>query len=489
LGFDSFDKTTITGKRGVCSVSHFGKNRYGSLAVVSLASFLSAYMGSSINVALPLIETDLKLNPVWLGWIATSMLVSTAVFLLPAGRISDSYGRKRIFLIGNIVGFAASLGSILSHSGVTLIGFRILQGAGSAMLFATMAPIVTSAFPHTMKGRVLGINVASVYLGLSAGPFMGGMLADFFGWRSLFIFNLVCAVPVIIYSAAVIDPDKKSDHSTHALDIPGALMYGVSIICGIIGFTMITSVKGMIMFAAGVLVMFFFLRSERRSANPILPVNAFRGNRVFIFSNLAALINYSATAAIAFFMSLYLQYVSGFSPRKAGLVLIVQPLLQSLLSPLAGLLSDTMDPRLLASIGMGIISASLMVLGLYSGVLSLYGIIIILAMLGIGFALFSSPNTNAVLGSVNKRDLGMASSVLSTMRVLGQVMSMGIALLLLNHFIADENITETTVPLFLLAEKSAFIIFSVLCLAGVAASLARGRRIRGTLSDENRQKQ
>jgi len=446
-----------------------------TLAAVSLSSFLVAYMVSSINIALPLIGSEFSLSPSFLGWIAMTYLLSTAVFLLPSGMCSDIRGRKKVFIAGCVIIILSSAGCVFAPSGRILLLCRIIQGSGAAMLFASSTPIITTSFPPEKRGRVLGLSIATIYLGLSMGPFLGGILAHWCGWRSLFYFNIIGMTAAFLagYKWIISDKVDKSHHGKR-LDIAGSILSAAAILCGMLGLTNITSSFGAPLMVGGAVLLIIFFFHELRIPAPLIPVRAFRHNRVFIFSNIASMINYSSTFAITFFLSLYLQYVKGYTPDRAGLILIAQPVMQAILSPIAGRISDSKDPRILSSAGMGIIACGLLIFAVYPGVLPVWLIVTVLSILGIGFALFSSPNTNAVFGSVEHRYLGTASSVLSMMRVLGQVMSMAIAILLMAYFTGSRPVDPADPDSFLSALRAGFIIFSILCIAGIPASWARG---------------
>ncbi len=207
----------------------------------------------------------------------------------------------------------------------------------------------------------------------------------------------------------------------------------------------------------------------------MLDVRLLARNRPFAFSNLAALIHYSATSGIAFLLSLYLQYIHGQSPQRAGLVLIAQPVVMAILSPVAGRLSDRVEARVVASAGMACTAVGLVSLFLIDQATPIWSIIARLALIGFGYALFSSPNMSAIMGSVHRRHYSVASGTLATMRLVGQMLSMGIAMLLFALFIGEVSITPSVYPAFLISMKTAFVIFAVLCVGGVFASLARGR--------------
>ena len=218
-----------------------------------------------------------------------------------------------------------------------------------------------------------------------------------------------------------------------------------------------------------------FVRWESRTRQPLLNMDLFRHNRVFALSNLAALINYSATAAVGFLLSLYLQYIKALSPQQAGLVLIAQPIVQAAFSPLAGRLSDRMESRVVSSAGMGLTTVGLALLIFLTADTPFWYILMSLILLGFGFALFSSPNTNAVMGAVDRKLLGVASATVGTMRTIGMMLSLGVASLIFALVIGRVQITPEYYAAFLVSVKLAFTIFTAACFGGIFASLARGR--------------
>jgi MFS family permease len=260
-------------------------------------------------------------------------------------------------------------------------------------------------------------------------------------------------------------------------------VYAIALLALMVGFSLLPNGLGAILIVAGAIGLAGFLWWEMRSQNPVLHIDLFAKNRPFAFSNLAALINYSATSAVTFLLSLYLQYIKALSPQQAGLVLVAQPIVQAAFSPLAGGLSDRIEPRIVASIGMALTATGLALLIPLNSATPLWAIVADLMLLGFGFALFSSPNMNAIMSSVDRRFYGVASGTAGTMRLVGQMLSMGIAMLLFALFLGRVEITSAVYPLFLNSMRAAFAIFAILCVAGVFASLARGR-----IREENGQK-
>ncbi len=427
-----------------------------------------------VNLALPQIATDFSADAIQLGWIPTIFLLCSAMFLIPVGKLSDIYGRKKVFLIGiAITGFSSFL-IPFSPSLPLLIALRGLQGIGSACIFGTSVAIVSSVFPKEQRGKALGINVTGVYAGLSLGPVIGGVLTHYLGWRSLF-FILVPLCIFIIFAVTRWITVDWADADAPPFDLVGALLYAAVVFCGIFGITSITSQEGVVALILFFLLLPIFLSYEARTPHPIIDLGIFKNNRVFTFSNIAALINYSATFAIGYLLSLYLQIIKGLDPKSAGLVLVSQPLIQVLFSPWAGRLSDRIEPRYIASAGMGLNAIGLFILAGVSEETTVPIIIMALLFLGFGFALFSSPNTNAVMGSVQKADYGIASGTIATMRQFGMVLSMGITLFLFTIFIGAVEIGSEQASAFIITQRYAFIIFALLCIVGVVISLARGR--------------
>jgi EmrB/QacA subfamily drug resistance transporter len=450
------------------------ENKWAALFVASMASFLTPFVGSSINVALPSIGKEFALNAIALDWTVTSYLLAAAIFLVPFGRLADIRGRKRVFTYGIIIDAVASILAAFSPSGMLLISFRALQGIGGAMIFGTGVAIVTSVFPMAERGKALGINVAAVYVGLSLGPPIGGFLTGQFGWRSIFVLDVLLGLVVIIAVLWRLR-GEWAEAKGEKFDTIGAVIYGVALLVLMYGFSLVPELLGLGLIAVGIVGLAIFIVWQNRATSPLLDMGLFRGSAVFAMSNLAALINYCATFAVSFLLSLYLQYIKGFSPESAGLILLSQPVVMAALSPIAGRLSDRIEPRVIASVGMALTTVGLALLIFLNQDTRLGFIFLSLIILGLGFGFFSSPNTNAVMSSVDKRFFGVASGTLATMRLIGQMLSLGTVLIMFALYIGRAQITPENYPMFLASSKSAFIVFAVLCFGGIFASLARGK--------------
>ncbi len=443
------------------------------LFVASMASFLTPFMGSSINLALPSIGRELAADAVTLSWIATAYLLAAAVFLVPLGRLADIRGRRLVFLAGTIGYTVVSFACGLAWSKGSLVTFRALQGFTDAMMFGTSTAIVTSVYPPGERGRALGVTVASVYAGLAAGPLIGGFLTASLGWRSIFLLTTIMGLVVVALTLWKMRGEWVEARG-QKLDVIGSLLYGATLLGIMYGFRLLPAPSGFAFIAGGVAFLAAFVVRERRAPWPVLDLALFRGNAVFAFSSLSALINYAATSALSFFLSLYLQYIKGLDPRTAGLVMLAQPVMMAVFSPVAGRLSDRVQPRLIASAGMALSTAGLAAMAFLDARSSLALVAAALAVCGFGFALFSSPNTSAIMGAVDRRYYGVASATTGAMRLVGQMLSMGIAALLISLYVGQVEITPERHPAFLAALRLGFLVFAGLCLAGIFASLARG---------------
>jgi len=450
------------------------KETQSVLLVAALSSFLTPFMTSGLNVALPQMGQEFSASGITLGWVANSYLLVTAMLLVPMGKIADLHGRTRIFTLGNWIFAATSLFLALAPSATAVIALRALQGIGGAMVFGTGVALLTAAYPARELGRVLGINVASVYAGLSVGPFVGGLLTEQLGWRSIFVFTTILGFANAFITTWKLERDRAAE-KRERFDLAGALLYGAAVATLIYGFSTLPSPHAFWLAGSGVLGLAAFFFWEARAVHPVLEVGLFRNNPVFAFSCLASLLHYGATWAVAFLLSLYLQFVKDLSPQETGLVLLSQPLMMAIFSPLAGGISDRVEPRIVASAGMSLTCLGLFALALLDADSSLTLTVLALIVLGFGYALFSSPNANAIMSSVDRRFYGVASGTMGTVRVFGQTLSIGITMSLIGIFIGPTEITPAHAAALVTTVRVSFLVFGILCVGAVFASLARGK--------------
>jgi MFS family permease len=415
------------------------------------------------------------------------MLASTS-FSVPFGRIADLTGRKRVLVTGIFVFSLFSGACSFAWSVESMTVLRIIQGMGGSLIFSTNIAILVDAFPPEMRGKVLGYSVAATYTGLSAGPVLGGLLNHYFGWHSIFAVTSVLGFAVFVLALINLPSVKPAaavpGPARGRYDVPGMLLYVGMILSLMYGFSALTeNFIAKFLIPAGLVLGAFFVMRERRTASPIVETRLFASNLSFSLSNIATLLNYGATFAIGYFMSIHLQVSMGMSSRNAGLVLISQPLIMALLSPFAGRLSDRISPFKLASLGMGLCAAGLLLFSFISADFPLPLIIAGLAVVGVGFGFFSSPNTNAIMSCVSRSDYGVTSSIIATMRGMGHTSSMAIVTLVVSAQMGAASFAEAPPALLTATMRTGFIVFTIICVIGVFCSLHKtdstGLQFRG----------
>lgn len=449
-------------------------NKTVILLIATLATFLTPFLGTSLIVALPTIANDLAVNAILLSWISTAYVLTSAMFAVPLGKIADIYGMKKIFTYGIVILAISSFLAALSPSSEFLIGMRAVQGFASAMIFVSALAIITSVFPPQERGKAIGINITSGYAGLVLGPVLGGLLTQYMGWRSVFYF----VVPLSLLVIVLVFWKMKGEWGEckgEKLDVWGSSLYILTLALILIGFSSITQTFGILMVILGIIGLISFIILEMRIENPVLEVKLFFENRKFAFSNLATFISYISTFATSFLLSLYLQYIKGLTPEVTGLILVVQTVFMMALSPVAGRLSDKFDPGKLASLGMTLIACGLLIFAFINQDTSLYMIILGLAIVGIGIGIFSAPNMNTIMGSVERRYYGVSAAIVSTMRLLGQTFGNGMILIIFAVYIGAVQFTPTNYPQLITSIQVIFTISVILSVIAVFASLARNK--------------
>ncbi|MDR1331847.1 MAG: MFS transporter [Tannerella sp.] len=450
-------------------------HKKSALAFICFASFLVPFMGSSINLSLPQISDAFSMKAVSLTWIATAYLIATAIFQVPFARLGDMVGRKKVFISGIAIFSLFTFLCGLAPSGSLLIVFRGLSGLGCAMIFGTGMAILTSVFPPQERGKAIGINTAVVYLALASGPFAGGLLTHYWGWKSLFFLTGAFGFLVVAGSFFALRGEWVESKG-EKFDLAGSAIYAAGLFGLIFGFSRLPQTISFVCIALGIIAFIFFVLYELRVRQPVFNVRIFSGNRVFGLSNLSSLINYACTYAVAYMMSLYLQYIRGFNAQHAGMILIVQAVVQCLVSLCAGKWSDRLNPAAIATAGMGVIVCGLCGLIFLSPDTPMAVILVLLILLGIGFGLFSSPNASIIMNSVEKKFYGQASATMGTMRLVGQSFSMGIAVMATSLHMGNRLIVPELYPQLMRSFHTTFVICAVLCAIGTYTSTFRVKK-------------
>lgn len=445
------------------------------LLVATMAThFFNPFMGAAVNVALKKIGTEFSMSAVELSWVSMSYLLGMVVFLVPFGRLGDIWGKTKMFLYGTIFFAVSTILCAIVPDSPYLITMRFAQGVASAMMSATLMALVISAFPPEKRGKVIGLNVSSVYLGSSLAPMIGGFLTDVFNWRSIFFINAIASSIIAILIIWKLNKEWSATVK-EKFDFKGSALYMVSISILMYGLSKLPETNAIIFTLVGLIGLFIFTRIELKIKSPVLNIRLFTQNRIFALGNLSAFINYAATFAVSFMLSLYLQYVMGLEASQAGMVLVIQPVIMAIVASFSGSLSDKKNPRKLAAIGMGASAVGLFLLSFISQNTATSYILLSLFILGIGFGMFSSPNTNVIMGSVEKKVYGTASAIVATMRSTGMMFSMSIAALTIHWFLGKAQININNIDQFIMSTKVVFTTFTILCLFGVYTSIVKNK--------------
>ncbi|MGL1931052.1 MAG: MFS transporter [Desulfotalea sp.] len=451
------------------------KAEFSVVLIICIVNFITPFMSAGVGVALPNIGEYYSASVFQLSLTSMFYLVGVVVFLLPAGQLADIFGRKKIFVIG-LISFVFTCFTIIFCPNIeSFLVIRLFQGFASALIITASMAILASVIPPQRRGRSMGFVVAFVYAGLSAGPALGGVIVAHFDWRYLFLFTAIVSFLILLLTAFRLKGEWFGAKDER-FDWFGSVLFATSLTIIILVTTTKSLVSTEVIWLGLVLsflcfVLFFWI--ERRSDSPVLDVKVLASNHVLLFTSIASLLNYAASFGIIFFFSLYLQSVKHLSPSEAGMLLMVQTLMQCVLSPFVGRLADKIYPGTLATIGMSICAIALAFASNIDMESSLTTIFFFFISLGGGFALFSSPNNTLIMNSVHPKLYGMASSLTGLVRNIGILCSMTISTLLVESYMGDAAITDQTASMFVDAMQTGMMIFAVLGVFGVFFSMGR----------------
>lgn len=439
------------------------------LIVATLTSFFTVFLSSAVMVAVPSLASEFGMSNIIQNWVTMLFFLAVAIFTIPAGQLSGKFGLKKSMVFGSAVYILSSIVAVFSINSEMFLICRLIQGIGVSFLNVASMAMVVSAFSPQERGKAIGINVTGVYLATSTSPVIGGFLNFQFGWRSIFL----TSVPFLILILVLLISQIKEEWITMGevpIDWKGCIVYSLGILLFIYGFTRLDESIGIILTVVGIIVLGLFVALELREKYPVFDVKFFK-NPKFSSANFAALTAYLATFAVTTIVNYHLQYIRGYDSQMAGLILLVAPLIQVIMAPISGRLSDKVNPQKLAAIGMFFGAISLAMLSMLGDSTPLWFLIVAMISHGLGFGIFSSPNTNAIMGSVPPKDTPVASASVATMRVIGQTMSMGMLTLVFAFVMGNVPIVEKYFPLLITSSQITCLICMVLCVASIFASL------------------
>jgi EmrB/QacA subfamily drug resistance transporter len=409
------------------------RRRWYALAIMSIGSFMTPFDASIVAVALPKMGEALRLSYSEALWVQAAYLLVASILLIPVGRLADTRRPVAFNLLGTVIFAIGSVVAGIANGSVLMIIGRCIQGAGGAFMFATSAGIITAAFPPWQRGKALGLNVTAVYVGLTLGPVIGGVIVNKTSWRWIFFINVPIAALTLLSGWALLRAESRDRAGTLAakvyIDWAGAGLLGAALVALFVPLTF-SPLRGwgspatIVPLVLTVVFLVTFALWERRQSQPMLPLGLVTKNRAFAAGNAAALLNYMAVFGVTTLTSVYLIVVQGMSAQQTGLLLLIQPVLMAVLSPFTGRLSDRIGSRVLAAAGMVLVAAGMAQLAYVSD--SWGRILFALGTIGVGMAVFSAPNISAVMGSVERSQLNLASGFLATMRFAGQGLSIAV---------------------------------------------------------------
>ena len=438
------------------------------LFICTVLSFFTVFAVNAVTIVIPSIATEFHMSNIVQNWVTIIFLLVVAVLSVPAGQISAKYGLKKVTIISVVLFIIISIANVLVTSQEQFLACRLILGIALSFINVTSMAMIVNAFPPEERGKALGINITGVYVGLSLSPVIGGILNYNLGWRSVVLFGVPFLFVILALLLTRID-DEWSSFKNLPLDLKGSFAYGIGMVLFMYGFTILNTQLGVILTVLGVMILLIFAWIELKQAHPVFDIRFFK-NHKFLSANFASLCAYLATYAVTTILNYHLQYIKGFDSQTAGMILLVAPLCQVILAPLAGRLSDRFVPQILAAIGMALGTLSLILFSFLDSTTSIEFLFVAMILYGIGFGLFSPPNTNVIMGSVPPKDTSVASAAVATMRTVGQAMSMGILTLVFAFVMGDVPIIQQYYPLLIQSCQITCIICVVLCIASVFAS-------------------
>ena len=399
------------------------QRRWRVLIIASVGAFMATLDSSIVAVALPVMGPQLRLTYSEALWVQAAYILAVTILVIPFGRLADIHGPLRLYALGVLLFGFFSVVAALSPGGLFLVVARGFQGVGGALLLATGPATVTAAFPRGERGRALGLNVMFATIGLSLGPPLGGLLATHLGWRWIFLINAPLAVVTLVGGWGLLGAERRDRAAQRKRRTVLAALFVPLIFSPLWGWADGRTI-GMLVAAVVVAAVFTFV--ESRAQDPVLDLGLFRRNRVFAGATTAALLCFAATYGVTIFTAVFLEVVQGHSAQRAGFILLTQPATMTVFTPFAGRLSDRVGSRGLAATGMILVAAGMGELALVSSTASIWQVLAALATLGLGMAFFVAPNLSAVMGSVDRSKLGVASGVRFTMSFCGQGLSIAV---------------------------------------------------------------
>ena len=405
---------------------------FGTIAV---GTYVSVMDQTGVNLALPRIADHFDATIPSVQWVTLGYILATGSLLLPMGRLSDIVGRKRVYTVGFGVFILGAVLTGLSVSLLSIILFKVLQGVGAAMIQANGMAIVTSSFPANERGKVIGLFLTVVGLGGISGPVIGGAVVGAMGWRFVFFMGVPLGIASVVAAVLFLNNESaagsESPADRNGFDWRGAALSSAALVIFLLAMTNAYRIgwASPIVLAAfiGVGGLFFaFVWWELKAPVPMMALDLFR-RRMFSFGNSATFLIFLSSSSVYFLMPFYLQEVLGYTPGRAGLIMVPSSICMAIVGPIAGRLSDRYGWRRFIIAGLFLSMGSLLTLSRSGESTSVAVVIAALAVQGVGMGAFFSTNANAVLSTVERARYGIATAFMNMVRSTANVTGVGLA--------------------------------------------------------------
>lgn len=437
--------------------------------ITFITSFFSVFILTGVILGAPEIGAEFKMNNVVQNWIPTILVFVVTMFTLPAGQLCGKFGFKKSLIIGQAVILIGLTICCISISTEMFFASRILQGIGIAIVNVCEMAITVLAIKKENRGRALGIIVTGVYLGTSLSPVLCGFLVENFGWRSMFyitiFFNAICTILLFLK----MDKEWKPNENDK-IDIKGMAIYMISIFFLIYGITTFMTIEGKIYVALGIILIISYGLFELKQKTPSFQVRLFK-NKAFTSYNIAGICGYLAIMALTTIFNYYFQYVKGWDVELTGLILLISPVVMSITAPNAGKLSDKIHPQKIATAGMIVTIFGFLILIFLNSNTSIYMIVLAMILTALGMGLFSSPNMNAIMSSVDSKYAAHASASQLTMRGIGQAMSLSFLTLVFSWIMGSLPLSSKYAGLIIQSSRIVCLICAIACAIAIISSV------------------
>lgn len=438
-----------------------------ALFVVFSSSFLAPLLLHSSTLAIPAIVSEMQLTADTVSWFNLAQVLAAACFVLPAGKLSDRFGRRKILAYGiGICALGCFVGGFAVNGSMILFA-RALQGLGGSLLFASAVALIVSMPPKEQKVRVMGNYISITYIGVVSGPIFGGLIIEHFDWRWVFLIPGAILLVLTVLCSTMMQWERYGDRETRIRPLDVSLYIGALLLFAF-GVYDAANLTGQLLVGVGLisLAVFCWFQSKRR--DPLLQVKLFTNSRIFTILGLAHFLTYVSLFAMPFILTLFLQFLKGISPQVTGFILLVQAFCTVLIAPFSGWFALNFRTRNLIFCGAIMFVVATLILASLTLTSSVYLVVIAIALLGAGTGIMDAPIINTSMSTVSSNLLGSASATMNGLRTVGGFVGMGLVSFLMGIHLGEQTIEATVYPQLMQVIHQFFSMTALLSLATLA---------------------